>query len=134
MKSLFPSLVYSAKVKSELCTFIEQTFSPDLHRQETSRPINNGVKTCKNLRLLQYFLNRYGRKFVKLKNFWHTTQNSFFKWTKLLTLKSGLEFFILLLNVPLQIYLLTWQANSAFLGRFFALGSSNSERPHSITK
>ena len=29
--------------------------------------------------------------------------------------KSGLEVFILKLNEPLQKYLLTWQANSAFL-------------------
>jgi hypothetical protein len=42
--------------------------------------------------------------------------------------KSGPEFFILKLNEPLQRYLLTCQANSAFHGRFvFALGSSNSE-------
>ena len=38
--------------------------------------------------------------------------------------KSGLEFFILKSYVPLQIYLLTCQVNSAFLGRCFALGKS----------
>ena len=41
--------------------------------------------------------------------------------------KSGLEKIILKFHVPLQRYLLTSQANSAFLGNFFALGSSNSE-------
>ena len=62
----------------------------------------------------------------------HTTQNGQNKWTKTLTLeitifglkmivKSGLEFFILQFTKPLQRYLLTCQANSAFLG------SSNSE-------
>ena len=38
-------------------------------------------------------------------------------------------FFILKLYQPLQRCLLTCQANSAFLGRFFVLGSSNSEGP-----
>ena len=33
--------------------------------------------------------------------------------------KSGLDFFILKLNEPLQRYLLIYQANSAFLSRFF---------------
>jgi hypothetical protein len=41
--------------------------------------------------------------------------------------KSGPEFFILKFSEPLQRYLLTCQANSAILGRFFALGSSNFE-------
>ena len=36
--------------------------------------------------------------------------------------KSGLEFFILKFTEPLQRYLLTCQANSAFLGRFFCTG------------
>ena len=36
--------------------------------------------------------------------------------------KSGLEKNILKLHVPLQRYLLTCQANSAFLGRFFCTG------------
>jgi hypothetical protein len=33
--------------------------------------------------------------------------------------KNGLEFFILKFTEPLQRYLLTCQANSAFLGRYF---------------
>ena len=33
--------------------------------------------------------------------------------------KSGLDFIILKFTKPLQTYLLTCQANSAFLGRFF---------------
>jgi hypothetical protein len=33
--------------------------------------------------------------------------------------KSGLEFFILKFYLPLQRYLITCQANSAFLGRMF---------------
>ena len=49
-------------------------------------------------------------------------------------MKRGIEFFILKLNEPLQRYLLTCQADSAFLGRFFALGSSNSEGARSISK
>ena len=36
--------------------------------------------------------------------------------------KSGLEFFILKFTEPLQRYLLTCQANSALLGRFFCTG------------
>ena len=36
--------------------------------------------------------------------------------------KSGLEFFILKFTEPLQRYLLTCPANSAFLGRFFCTG------------
>ena len=62
----------------------------------------------------------------------HTTQNGQNKWTKILTLettifglkmmvKNGL-FFILKSYVPLQRYLLTCQANSAILGRFFCTG------------
>ena len=39
-----------------------------------------------------------------------------------LMVKSGLEFFILKLSEPLQKYLVTCQANSAFLGRFFCTG------------
>ena len=41
-------------------------------------------------------------------------------------MKNGLDFF-LKSTEPLQRYLLTCLANSASLGRFFALGSSNSE-------
>ena len=63
----------------------------------------------------------------------HTNLNSLYNWTKISSLeidifdlkmmvKSGLEFFILKLNEPLQRYLLTCQANSAFLGRFFSTG------------
>ena len=74
----------------------------------------------------------------------HTNYNSFYKWTKISALettifgsemmvKSGLDFFFILkLNEPLQRYLLTCQANSAFLGRFFALGSSKSEGARGI--
>ena len=36
--------------------------------------------------------------------------------------KCGLEFFILKFTKPLQRYLITCQANSAFLGRFFCTG------------
>ena len=60
----------------------------------------------------------------------HTAYNSKNKWTKISDLetnifelkvgmKSGLGFFILKFYQPLQRYLLTCQANSAFLGRFF---------------
>ena len=63
----------------------------------------------------------------------HTSQDSFYKWTKIssleidifglkMMLKSGLEFFILKFTEPLQRYLLTCQANSTFLGRFFCTG------------
>ena len=56
-----------------------------------------------------------------------------FNWTKILSLeinifdlkmlaKSGLEFFILRFTESLQRYLLTCQANSAFLGRLFCTG------------
>ena len=44
--------------------------------------------------------------------------------------KSGIEIFILKLNEPHQRYLLTCQANSVFLGQFFALCSSKSEGAH----
>ena len=75
----------------------------------------------------------------------HITQISQNKWTKIsdlktnifelkMMVKSGLEFFILKFYQPLQRYLLTCQANSAFLGRFFALGSSNSEGHRGISK
>ena len=68
----------------------------------------------------------------------HTVQNGENKWTKILTLettifglkimvKSGL-FFILKSYVPLQRYLLTCQANSAFLGRFFCTGQQQLRR------
>ena len=57
----------------------------------------------------------------------HTSYNSFNKWTKISSLeitifdwkmmvKSGLDIFILKFTKPLQRYLLTCQANSAFLG------------------
>ena len=60
----------------------------------------------------------------------HTSWNSFNKWTEISSLEitifdlkmmveSDLEFFILKFTEPLQRYLLTCQANSAFLGRFF---------------
>ena len=39
-----------------------------------------------------------------------------------LFVKSGLDFFIMKLNKPLQRYLLTCQANSAFPGRFVCTG------------
>ena len=63
----------------------------------------------------------------------HTTQNSQNKWTKIsgletnifglkIMVKSGVEFLILKFYQPLQRYLLTCQANSAFLGRFFCTG------------
>ena len=66
-------------------------------------------------------------------NLLHTTQNSQNKWTKILGLetkifdlkmmeKNGLEFFILKFYQPLQRFLLTCQANSAFLGSFFCTG------------
>jgi hypothetical protein len=48
--------------------------------------------------------------------------------------KSGLEFFILKLKEPLQRYLLTCQATSAFLDHFFAVGSNNSEGARSMSK
>ena len=48
--------------------------------------------------------------------------------------KSGLENIILKFHEPLQRYLLTCQANSAFLGRIFALGSNNSEGARGISK
>ena len=48
-------------------------------------------------------------------------------------MKNGLDFF-LKSTEPLQRYLLTCLANSAFLGRFFALGSSNSEGVSRISK
>ena len=47
--------------------------------------------------------------------------------------KSGLQFFIFKLNKPLQRYLLTCQANLAFLA-LLALGSINSEGARSISK
>ena len=37
-------------------------------------------------------------------------------------MKRGLEFFILKFTEPLQRYLLTCQANSALMGRFFGTG------------
>ena len=49
-------------------------------------------------------------------------------------MKSGLEKIILKFHGGLQRNLLTCQANSAFLGRFFALGSSNSEGHRGILK
>ena len=49
-------------------------------------------------------------------------------------MKSGLEKIILKFHGGLQRNLLTCQANSAFLGRFFALGSSNSEGHRGISK
>ena len=63
----------------------------------------------------------------------HTTQNGQNKQSKMLTLettifglkmlvKNGLEFSILKFYVPHQKYLLTCQANSAVLGRFFCTG------------
>ena len=63
----------------------------------------------------------------------HTVQNSQNKWTKISDLetnifelkvgvKSGLQFFILKFTEPLQRYLLTCQANSAFLDRFVCTG------------
>ena len=63
----------------------------------------------------------------------HTTQNSQNKWTKIsdlettifesnMMVKSGLVFFILKFYQPLQSYLLTCQANSAFPGSFFCTG------------
>ena len=75
----------------------------------------------------------------------HTSQNFFNKWAKISSLeitifdlkmmvKSGLEFFILKFTEPLQRYLLTCLANSAFLGRFCALGSSNSEEASRSSK
>ena len=59
----------------------------------------------------------------------HTSQNSFNKWTKISSLEiiifeltnDGLEF-ILKLTEPLQRYLLSCQANSAILGRYFCTG------------
>ena len=62
----------------------------------------------------------------------HTSQNSFNKWTKISSLKiiifelkmmvkSGLEF-ILKFTQPLQRYLLSCQANSAILCRYFCTG------------
>ena len=42
-------------------------------------------------------------------------------WLKMMV-KSGLEKIILKFHVPLQRYLLTSQANSAYLGRFFCTG------------
>ena len=48
--------------------------------------------------------------------------------------KVVLNFFILKSYVLLQRYLLNCQANSAVLGRFFALGSSNSEGANMISK
>ena len=77
------------------------------------------------------------RSWIKLRqniiNQCHTSQDSFYKWTKISSLeidffglkmlvKSGLDFFILKFTEPLQRYLLTCQANSAFLGRFFCTG------------
>ena len=69
----------------------------------------------------------------------HTTQNSQNKWTKISDLetnifepkvgvKSGLAFFILKFYQPLQRYLLTCQANSAFLGNFFCTGQQQLRR------
>ena len=70
-----------------------------------------------------------------------TTLNFWNKWTKILDLettifesnmmvKSGLVFFILKFYWPLQSYLLSCQANSAFLGRFFCTkGASRISRP-----
>jgi hypothetical protein len=48
--------------------------------------------------------------------------------------KSVLEKFILKFHGGLQRYLLNCQANSALLGRFFALGSSNSEGHRGVSK
>ena len=67
------------------------------------------------------------------KNTEHTSKNSFNKWTKIssfeitifdlkMMVKSGLEFFILKFTESLQRYLLTCQANSAILGRYFCTG------------
>ena len=63
----------------------------------------------------------------------HTSQNSFYKWTKISSLrinifdlkmmvKSGLEFFVLKFTEPLQRQLLSRQANSAILSRYFCTG------------
>ena len=59
---------------------------------------------------------------------YHTSQDSFYKWTKISSLEIdifGLKWariFFLKFTEPLQRYLLTCQANSAFLGRFFCTG------------
>ena len=49
-------------------------------------------------------------------------------------MKSGVEFFYFEIPLAPSEILLTCQANSAFLGRFFAMGSSNSEGPGRISK
>ena len=49
-------------------------------------------------------------------------------WLKMMV-KSGLEKIILKFNGGLQRYLLTCQANSAFLGRFFCTGQQQLWRP-----
>ena len=56
-------------------------------------------------------------------HFW--LKNDGEKWSRI---------FILKFTKPPQRYLLTCRANSAFLGRFFALGSSNSEGHRGILK
>ena len=76
---------------------------------------------------------KYLKKYIECTrqtNDCHISQDSFYKWTKISSLeidifglkmmvKSGLEFFILKFTEPLQRCLLTCQANSAFLGKFF---------------
>ena len=49
-------------------------------------------------------------------------------WLKMM-MKSGIEKFILKFHGGLQRYLLTCQANSAFLGRFFCTGQQQLWRP-----
>ena len=73
-------------------------------------------------------------------NISHTIWNSFYLWSKTLSLKinifwlkndgkSGLESNILKFHGGLQRYLLTCQANSALLGRFFYTGQQRLWRP-----
>ena len=109
-------------------------FIRSVHDIETLKSLkfNNAMKW-------NYFWSRISKEtFIS-----HTDLHSFYKWTKLkslqitifgfkMMLKSGLRRLFWNSTCPLKRKLLTCQAKSASLGRFFSLGSSNSEGAYGI--
>ena len=130
MSAFFGILIFLGTFENSLLTKLTSAYRDSL----IARPIlykNVLFRTFKvPLQLEHFFVSTVCNSEKKAL---HTTQNSFYKRTKLLTLemtifglkvmvKSHLEFFILKLNEPLQRYMQTCKANSAFLGSFFCTG------------
>ena len=101
---------------------------PETPRSKHFPALSNNLGICNSFQLNQACISHAHT--LSAAQTTHSSQNSLNKWLKISSLEitifdlnmmveSGLYFFILKFTEPLQRYLLTCQANSAFLGRLF---------------